>query len=62
MLKQSMMGCHVPKLRLQIIEHDMEWEELTIVHQHQAHLFGAYTNSRHRLHLKTVRVDRAGEE
>ena len=33
-LERITIGCHVPNLRLQIIEHEMEWEELTVVHQH----------------------------
>ena len=61
-LEQITIGCHIRKLRLQIIEHEMEWEELTVVHQHRAHLLRTHTNSRHRLRLKTVWVDRAGEE
>jgi hypothetical protein len=27
-LKQITIGCHIPKLCLQIIEHELEWEEL----------------------------------
>lgn len=61
-LKQIVIRCHIRKLCLHIIEHDMKCGELTIVDQHGAHLLRAYTNPRHRLRVEAVRIDTDGEE